>query len=51
MSDESTEPFGKETARAGAEVAKFGAKFLDSLEKVGSYGADVVGQLLGSVAA
>jgi hypothetical protein len=42
MSDDPPEPFGKETARAGAELAKFGVRFLDSLDGLFGYGAEVV---------
>ena len=42
MSDDPSEPFGKETARAGAEVAKFGTRLLNSLDKLGNYVANVV---------
>ena len=43
MSDESPEPFGKETARAGGEIAKFGVRALDSLDGLFGYGAEVLG--------
>jgi Abortive infection alpha len=43
MSDESPEPFGKETARAGGEIAKFGVRALDSLDRLFGYGAEVLG--------
>ena len=44
MSEDSIEPFGKETARASTEVAKFGTKLLNSADKLGSYIADVAGR-------
>ena len=41
MSGDSLEPFGKETARATGELAKFGARTLDSLDKLFGYAAEV----------
>jgi Abortive infection alpha len=45
MSEDSAEPFGKETAQATGELAKFGVRALDSLDGLFGYGAQVVGTL------
>ncbi len=45
MGDDSIEPFGKETARAGGEIAKFGSRLLDSVDGFAGYLAHVTGPI------